>query len=68
MKELPAFRRALESAVILLNINDSAKQPYTSGYDSVHDAYNEVWHAWQTAERLCRALPIPSPAQERGEG
>lgn len=49
--ERETFRRALESAAILLNISESKEQPYTSDYDTVHDAYNEVWHAWKMAER-----------------
>lgn len=62
--ERETFRRALEGAAILLNISEGEKQPYTSGYDSVHDAYNEVWHAWKLAERRPNAALHPAGSGE----
>lgn len=63
-----AVREGLKAALILLDI-DGKEQPYSSGYDATHDAYNDVWQAAQSAEALERLLirtptADPSGAEE----
>jgi hypothetical protein len=56
-------RSGLKAALILLNI-EGDEQPYSSGYDATHDAYNDVWHAARAADALSSALSTP----KSGEG